>query len=353
MSNALATIGGTSTAAKKIAIPANVPGRISLADKLRLDFAGDAIGTAINMAYEGSQYVEKNTDARRIAFVTLATPDYDIGARILIRSLRRFSDAPVFVMMLSEWSFITDEPDVFTIAVPELRRPTDAKRAEFAATFTKFWAFALLGLERIVFIDSDCLVTGDIEPLFEGEAFLACRDSVERVRTDIFNSGVMAFSPSFEQWNRIVTGAATAESYDGGDQGVLNTLFRNSVKFVPSEFNTLKHYPYFRAAEVDQTQIRCIHYIVKKPWEIWYREISDSFAVDLEDRWTRELTHDELLALVSHWRRTQFLAERGRFDVTRQSPRKKRKQTQTAIAIAASVILLFVLGAVFGSVMHP
>ena len=42
---------------------------------------------------------------------------------------------------------------------------------------------------------------------------------------DCFNSGVFVFSPSMDTFNKLVGHAVTTGSFDGGDQGLLNSYF--------------------------------------------------------------------------------------------------------------------------------
>lgn len=322
----------------------DAPPVVHLADQDGLYRYADLINAKAAALYDASEYAQRNGTDRRLAYVTLATPEYDLGLRVLIRSIRRVSDIPIFVLVTSKWKVKSEARDVFGLAVPGIARADNHRsRSEFGATYTKLWPFALRHFDRVVFIDSDMLVLGDLDHLWTGSQFMVCRDSVEASRMDRFNSGLLAFTPKDYYLNRIAREGPHAPSDDGGDQGLLNSLFSSDVKYIESEYNTIKHYWYFNAPEVDRERIKCIHFIVKKPWELWYRELTDCFTVDIEDKWTRFLTHQELLSLVSHWRRRQFLAERPRFDITRQSKsgkRDRRKRRLHAAALAVSLSLL-------------
>lgn len=51
---------------------------------------------------------------------------------------------------------------------------------------------------------------------------------------DCFNSGMFVFVPSHDTYNRLLQHAESSGSFDGGDQGLLNTFFTNwqRVSFV-------------------------------------------------------------------------------------------------------------------------
>lgn len=327
-----------------------LPSRVSLDDRKILLECQEILSETIERAYHLSSYAREHASEAPIAYVTLATPDYDWGARVLLRTLRRYTSIPIIVLAPSRWGLRSDVPDIYLIEVPTLYRNADSARREFAQTFTKLWAFCFLNFRRIVFLDSDTLVLQNLDELFDSDEFLVCRDSVEQVKVGAFNSGLLAFSPKRRLFEKIADHAATAPTKDGGDQGLLNCLFRDEVKYLGSEFNAIKHYLYFRHPDVQERELRMIHYIVKKPWELWYREISDAFCVDLEDLWTNELTRAELLELVSHWRRNQFIAERFRFDVTRQHRKRRKRHRELAIFILSGLVL-FGLGAIVSGLL--
>ena len=321
-----------------------IPTRVSLSDRRTLLYCQKALSETFENAYRASAYARIHASDPPVAYITLATPDYEWGTRVLLRSLRRHTSIPILVMTPSKYSLQSDVQDVFSIEVPTLYRPANGVRKEFAQTFTKLWVFSLTNFRRIVFLDSDTLVLRSLDNLFEGDEFLVCRDSVEHVELGAFNSGLMAFTPKPQLFERVAEEGATAPTKDGGDQGVLNSLFRDEVKYLGSEFNAIKHYLYFRRPDVRQQDLRMVHYIVKKPWELWYREITDAFCVELEDLWTSELNRTELLELITHWRRSQFIAERSRFDVTRRRGKRRKRHRDLAIYALAGTIL-FGLGA--------
>ncbi len=324
---------------------------VALSDSSQFYACSNLISKAAASVYDSSHFSQQHPGRTRIAYLTLATPDYDMGLRVLVRSLRRVTDIPIIVLMTSRWDVQSDAKDVFGLVVPQLTRD-DPKRSrqEFGATYTKLWAFGLLDFERVVFLDSDCLVLKALDALWTGDQMKVCRDSVEHVRLAKFNSGLIAFNPQKAYLDKIATDGPTADSDDGGDQGLLNSLFRNEVAYIESEYNLIKHYWYFRSPEIRASSARCIHFIVKKPWDLWFQEITDSFTVDLEDKWTSFLTHEELLTLVSHWRRRQFVAERSRFDVTRlnrahaRDRRWKRARLVGLLALPSLLIGTFLLG---------
>lgn len=60
---------------------------------------------------------------------------------------------------------------------------------------------------------------------------------------DCFNSGVFVFKPSLDTFNKLIEFATTQGSFDGGDQGLLNSFFsdwahKDISKHLPFIYNT-------------------------------------------------------------------------------------------------------------------
>lgn len=255
---------------------------------------------------------------KKCAFVTVASPSYDFGLKVLLASIRRNSSIPVIVLASQQWDFKTEVSDVHLIEVPALINDRyNSHRPELSGTLTKLWIFGLLSLDRIVFLDADCLVLKPIDDLFDRQGFCCAPDCIENSDTQRFNSGVMAFDSSKELRDLIYENAYATDSYDHGDQGLLNNLLQPMVRLIPVEYNLTRHYAFYRGPDAALSSARIIHFIVKKPWEIWYRETPDVALLDLDALWTEQLSHADLLELVSMWRRRQFLAERPRFESLR------------------------------------
>jgi Glycosyl transferase family 8 len=255
---------------------------------------------------------------RRCAYVSFVTPAYRWGLIVWLRSLRKVTDKPVILFVTEPITLPADAVDVVQLVVPGLSEEQYASdRGEFKNVLAKLWIFALTPLERIFLIDVDCLVLGPLDHLFDDDDFLVCPDYVEHRDTSRFNSGVMIFNPTVALRDFVFATSPGVASYDGGDQGLLNAVLADRVTLLPERFNLLRHFHYFSATSVAD-DVRILHYIVKKPWELAYRESPDGMLVDLDDRWTAYLTHHELLALVQEWRRSIFVhSERARIESVR------------------------------------
>ena len=94
--------------------------------------------------------------------------------------------------------------------------------ARFGPVFTKLRAWELTDFDRVVLLDADTLVLKNVDDLFERPGFAAAPDFF---LPDRFNSGVMVIPPSLETFGKMVEALSVAPSYDGGDQGFLNSFY--------------------------------------------------------------------------------------------------------------------------------
>lgn len=157
--------------------------------------------------------------------------------------------------------------------IPNPHRDDELLFRRFGASFTKLRAFDLCEYERIVFLDADTIVLRNIDDLFQRPGFAAAPDFF---MPDRFNSGVMVVEPSHALFERLQAALSTSPSYDGGDQGFLNSFWPdwwsmpvahrltsgyNMHHFV---FQFMMGHPSLRAQCL--ADIRVLHYTLQKPW---------------------------------------------------------------------------------------
>jgi len=281
----------------------------------------------------------------------LASPGYEWGLRVMLRTLRRVSEVPVVVFAPQRWAFSFEVNDALFLEVPRIiNSKFKPRRTEFRETLTKLWMFSLTCFRRVTFIDADCLFLNTIDDLFNMDGIVAGPDYVDGAVEGGFNTGLLSFEPRQALRDYVLDRAHQTSSCDAGDQGLLNQLLFSQVRTLPAEYDLMRHYYYYAGPELRRTEIKMIHYIVKKPWELWHREAPDAALVDLDDLWTKELTHDELLDLVGWWRRRQFIVERPRLEALIADPvvarSARRRRNRNAVVLGAIVVFLvsFVLG---------
>ncbi|CAF1593498.1 unnamed protein product [Rotaria sp. Silwood1] len=233
------------------------------------------------------------------AFVTLATNDgYALGALVVAQSLRKVGTQRRLVIMISknlsdlikrtlETSF--DE----IVIVEEMNSHDDEhlhllRRPELGVTFTKINCWLLEKYSKCVFLDADVLVLRNIDDLFEREEFSASPDAGW---PDCFNSGVFVYRPSKDTFRKLVQFASQQHaSFDGGDQGLLNSFFSNwrtsdISRHLPFVYNVTANtfYSYVPAITRFRNDIRVVHFAgALKPWQLTYNPQNEQLSGNLD-----------------------------------------------------------------------
>ncbi|NXA36069.1 GLYG2 protein, partial [Eudromia elegans] len=149
------------------------------------------------------------------------------------------------------------------------------QRPELGVTFTKLHCWTLIHYSKCVFMDADTLVLCNVDELFDREEFSAAPDSGW---PDCFNSGVFVFRPSLKTYNLLLQFAEEHGSFDGGDQGLLNSFFSNWAttdidKHLPFIYNLSSNavYTYVPAFNHFGRDAKVIHFLgPTKPWNYKY-----------------------------------------------------------------------------------
>jgi lipopolysaccharide biosynthesis glycosyltransferase len=231
----------------------------------------------------------------KIAVVTVATSSYLPGARALFASLRSNTEIPENVSLICLAVDFSEDYILEALGVQIIQLPTinaniesspDVKR--YAFTLNKFEIFRILEkveIDRIVYLDSDILCLKPIDELFYNLSkfpiYLAkdygtknlYREEIKRQDLDprrLFNSGVMIINKSFLDYTNyqeiLFLCSNILRSYDGGDQGYLNSLFKH--KSIPvGQLNVKYNYT---TSLFWPTKLRppiLLHFLGTKPWQ--------------------------------------------------------------------------------------
>ncbi|HPM74288.1 MAG TPA: glycosyltransferase [Saccharofermentans sp.] len=158
------------------------------------------------------------------------------------------------------------------------------KNPRFAKAYMKFEMFDLLrDYDRVVFIDSDCLVL-DCLPLLtseelNGQSIWMAKDDGMGLSKKFegkhyrMNSGVVvANSVKLDLTIKkdLIDIANSGKSYDGGDQGVLNIYLNQKIdlmKYLPMEYNCLKRIYSHHKNIWSKIKPRLLHFVGLNPWD--------------------------------------------------------------------------------------
>ncbi|XP_078078624.1 glycogenin-2 isoform X4 [Mustelus asterias] len=261
------------------------------------------------------------------AFVTLATNDvYCRGALVLCQSLRRHKTTRRIVALFTPQVSINmrrvleclfDEAiEVDVLDSGDSAHLALLTRPELGVTFTKIHCWCLIQYSKCVFMDADTLVCNNIDDLFDREELSAAPDPGW---PDCFNTGVFVYRPSIETYNQLLQFATENGSFDGGDQGLLNSFFSNwstkdIQKHLPFIYNLsgIAIYSYLPAFKQFGSTVKVVHFLgPTKPWHHKYdaqtksviqenMSPSDSMFIDFLNLWWDIYTMSILPLLVEH-----------------------------------------------------
>ncbi|BFZ63772.1 glycogenin glucosyltransferase [Saitoella coloradoensis] len=204
------------------------------------------------------------------------TDNYLIGAQVLAQSLRDAGTThKIGVIITSNLARRTVEElnKVFDYVIPVLSvsNPADEKlallgRPDLRSSMTKINVFRQTQFRKVVYIDADVVAIRAVDELFKLDVPFAAAPDIGW--PDIFNSGVFVCTPSMSTFYALQALADRGVSFDGGDQGLLNTFFRNSHR-LSFTYNVTPsaNYQYLPAYRHFESQISLVHFIgPNKPW---------------------------------------------------------------------------------------
>lgn len=139
-------------------------------------------------------------------------------------------------------------------------------RPDLISTFTKIALWRQTQFHRLLYLDADVVALRAPDELFKIEATFAAVPDIGW--PDCFNSGVLYLKPDMGEYYALLALAQRGISFDGADQGLLNTHFRNwhrlSFTYNCTPSGSYQYVPAYRHF---QSTISLVHYIGReKPW---------------------------------------------------------------------------------------
>jgi lipopolysaccharide biosynthesis glycosyltransferase len=219
----------------------------------------------------------------------MASNDFVPGILCLIKSLKKVSKYPIFVISLDLSTENIDKIQSLGGICQEfpiigskqaITRPWHSN-PEFANNcFNKLHLWNT-EFEKVVYLDSDCLVLKNIDELFYTSAELSAVPSYQLVvnhfgqtirgfYTDRFQAGVLAITPNKEKYNDLMNLKDTlACPADPSDQGFLNEYFKNKWHKLSPIYNATRRV-FMSAKDIwneMSENIRVIHFTLEEPWK--------------------------------------------------------------------------------------
>lgn len=213
-------------------------------------------------------------------FATVCDRNYLIGFEVMLKSL--VDTNPRVSYENAEFAVISNDlSDSDLVAARSIhpnvtiRRYDESKYAPIPrpdgdrrfGDYSKFEVFKM-DADRVVFLDCDTLVLGNIDLLIDFKGGMA---AARDLYIDQYNTGVMSIGRemlSDRAFSDLVNLASIYGRTEHLDQDIINKYLYNEIEEVSVSYNFLKtyHKPVFRNSELAR-HIKILHYIVKKPWQ--------------------------------------------------------------------------------------
>lgn len=138
-------------------------------------------------------------------------------------------------------------------------------------TYYTLDAFRLIQYERVVFMDMDIIIQGDIKELFECKYdFAACKSYNAKLdlMNETINSGVFVINSKYLDvgvYRDLIKIARRGFSMP--DQKTINIYFKDKMKFLPKKYNVEKRMLHTEKHKDVLEDAVCLHYVATKPWQ--------------------------------------------------------------------------------------
>ena len=215
-------------------------------------------------------------------FVTVCNKEYLIGFEVMLKSLidnnpRVITDNLPFVIITNDLNpedLVTSRTIYNNIHIKRFNESKysqieELKKKQMAfGDYTKYEIFSLTEFKKIIFLDSDTIILGNIDYLIDFKESFGC---VRELFIDQYNTGVMVIGNKYlnpkitEDLINLTNVYGITEHLD---QDIINNYFIDIITPIPLEYNYLKIY----SKQIFQNTglpdyIKIIHYVVKKPWQ--------------------------------------------------------------------------------------
>lgn len=216
----------------------------------------------------------------------LYNDDYGPGALVVGHTIKKYCgqdiDRVILVTRKVSPLLRTELAKVYTRIVDVDAKHGDAastnfrllNRPELLQSLTKVHLWNL-DYDKVIYLDADILLLANINSLFDlieprQDTIVAAPDIGW---PDIFNSGVFCCAPNNHTYTQLCQRAGdAANSFDGGDQGLLNQYFLPNGRWtrIPFTFNVTysSSYQYMPAYNYFRDEVKVVHFIGStKPWQ--------------------------------------------------------------------------------------
>ncbi|KAK6760214.1 hypothetical protein RB195_021634 [Necator americanus] len=167
---------------------------------------------------------------KNVIISILANDGFLLPAKVLAYRMKMLNMSVPYILMVtenvSERSIGELQSHKITVRRTSLITAAPAKKG-IKYQYTRLRLWSMTEYDAIMYLDLDVLPLKDLKPFFKCGSFCA----IFR-HSDKFNSGVFVLRPNLTVYEDLLAKAPLLPTYDGGDQGFLNSYF-DQLKFTP------------------------------------------------------------------------------------------------------------------------
>lgn len=164
-----------------------------------------------------------------------------------------------------------------------------ATHPKLRPTYYKLDAFACSEYSKVISIDMDMIVLGDLSEVFEcEEGFAACKaynQNADKI-ADSINSGLFVINAKYLNGSvhrQVIKTARRGHSMP--DQKTLNKYFKNRIHYLPKKYNVEKRVFKTRTLKDLLDEVVIWHYIAEKPYEDHSNSPKEQGFDEIENIW--------------------------------------------------------------------
>lgn len=229
---------------------------------------------------------------KKYCYVTLTSNNYFHGTVNLFNTLRKHNKCEFLCLYFELEQHVINYIKLFGINLKQIENIENNHNGVLAkkGVFNKLYVFNLCNYEKIIFLDSDLLIFGNIDHLFDTNidkyTIVASFDGEisnnvfknKCMKGYFFNSGLFMCVPNSEIFNLMIKNIDNIFSYDGGDQGFINYFFckHGKINLIGCEYNLWKRHEIVKQIKnlndiddlcINNNKIISIHFTgTVKPW---------------------------------------------------------------------------------------
>eukprot|EP00899_Mesostigma_viride_P027278 jgi/Mesvir1/7735/Mv11679-RA.1 len=197
--------------------------------------------------------------------------EFFTATRVMFQSLRATGTTADLVVMASDnvpqkWIDIFESDGLIVRVFPNAPNPYASLnnfQPRFLYAMNKIWAWKMTEYRRVVMLDADNLFLRNIDELFHCGEFCAVF-----VNPCIFHTGLVVLEPSNDTLTDMLDKLDELPSYDGGDQGFLNSYYEDLLVATAFEPGVHKNLDKGLYRLTFGYQMDAVYYYQRYKWEV-------------------------------------------------------------------------------------